>query len=97
MRRGATGYSVFAFDCRINPAMADLKPLALTDEQLALLIDTAAQLHALDRSAFLVAVAERFAGRVEIGEGEFARGVRELLQTGRFKWVLSRSAFAASA
>jgi hypothetical protein len=68
-----------------------MTPLALTDEQFVLLTDTAAQLHVLDRDPFLRAVADRFAGKNEIGEGEFARGLRELLQTGRFKYVLSKT------
>jgi hypothetical protein len=38
-----------------------------------------------DRSAFLRAVAARFAGYSEIGDGEFARGLRELLHGGYFK------------
>ena len=76
--------------------MPDLKPLSLTDEQLSVLMAHAEQLHALDRDPFLRALADRFAGRAEIGDGEFGRGLRELLQTGRFKWVLSKSAFAAS-
>ena len=52
--------------------MADLKPLALTDEQLGALMAHAGQLHQLDREPFLNAVANLFAGRREIGEGEFA-------------------------
>ena len=55
--------------------MADLKPLALTDEQLGALMAHAGQLHVLDRDAFLRAVADRFAGKSEIGEGEFARAL----------------------
>jgi len=55
--------------------MADLKPLGLSDEQFALLTDTVTQLHQMDRSPFLRAVADRFAGRSEIGEGEFARAL----------------------
>jgi hypothetical protein len=47
-------------------------PLALTDQQFSTLLDAAAQLHPLDRDPFLRAVADRFAGRNEIGEGEFA-------------------------
>jgi hypothetical protein len=71
-----------------------MTPLALTDEQFVLLTDTAAQLHVLDRDSFLRAVADRFTGKSEIGEGEFARGLRELLRTGHFKWEQSRSPFA---
>jgi hypothetical protein len=36
-------------------------------------------------------VANLFAGRREIGEGEFARGLRQLLRDGHLKWVLSPS------
>jgi hypothetical protein len=71
--------------------MIDAQPLGLSDEQFALLTNTAAQLHPLDRGPFLQAVANLFAGRSEIGEGEFARGVRELLRDGHFKWALSPS------
>jgi hypothetical protein len=70
-------------------------PLALTDQQFSALLDAAAQLHPLDRDPFLRAVADRFAGKTEIGEGEFARALRELLACGRFKWTLSKSAFSA--
>jgi hypothetical protein len=49
------------------------------------LLDAAAQLHALDRDPFLRAVADRFAGRAEIGDGEFARALRELLCSGFLK------------
>ena len=69
--------------------MPDLKPLSLTDEQLSVLIAHAEQLHALDRDPFLRAVADRFAGRAEIGEGEFARGLRKLLRGRHFKWALA--------
>jgi hypothetical protein len=75
--------------------MIDPKPLGLSNEQFVLLMDTAAQLHSLDRDPFLRAVADRFAGRSEIGEGEFARGLRELLRNGHFKWMQSKAAFAA--
>ena len=68
-----------------------MTPLALTDEQFVLLTDTAAQLHVLDRDPFLRAVADRFAGRSEIGEGEFSRALREVVRTGRFKYVLSKT------
>jgi hypothetical protein len=71
--------------------MIDAQPLGLTDEQFALLTDTVAQLHPLDREPFLRAMANLFAGRREIGEGEFARGLRELLRDGHFKWALSPS------
>jgi len=68
-----------------------MAPLALTDQQFTLLMDAAEQLHQLDRDAFLRAVADRFAGRSEIGEGEFSRALREVVRTGRFKYVLSKT------
>ena len=61
-----------------------MTPLALTDQQFTTLMNAAAQLHPLDREPFVNAVANLFAGRREIGEGEFARGLRELL-CGTFK------------
>jgi hypothetical protein len=69
--------------------MPDLKPLSLTDEQLSVLMAHAEQLHALDRDPFLRALADRFAGRAEIGDGEFGRALRAVLHDGRFKWQLS--------
>ena len=69
----------------------DTAPLALTDDQLTVLMNTAGQLHQLDHEPFLNAVANLFAGRREIGDGEFARGLRELLRDGPFKWALSPS------
>jgi hypothetical protein len=73
--------------------MDDLKPvpLSLTDMQLSTLMTVADQLHRIDRDPFLRAVADRFAGRDGIGEGEFARGLRELLRDGHFKWAASPS------
>jgi len=68
-----------------------MSPLALTSQQFSLLMDAADQLHSLDRDPFLCAVADRFAGRSDIGEGEFARGLREVVRTGRFKYVRSRT------
>jgi hypothetical protein len=67
-----------------------MTPLALTDQQLTALMDMAAQLHPLDREPFLYAVANLFAGRNDIGAGEFARGLRELLRDGHFKWLQSK-------
>ena len=57
--------------------MVDLKPmpLSLTDAQLTSLLEIAEQLHRIDRDPFLRAVADRFAGKSEIGEGEFARAL----------------------
>ena len=51
-----------------------MTPLALTSQQFSLLMDAAEQLHSLDRDPFLRAVADRFAGKSDIGEGEFSRG-----------------------
>jgi hypothetical protein len=47
-----------------------MTPLELSDTQFRLLMDAAAQLHSLDRDPFLRAVADRFAGRAEIGDVE---------------------------
>jgi hypothetical protein len=77
--------------------MTEQTPLALTDQQLVTLMDMASQLHTLDREPFLYAVANLFAGRGEVGEGEFNRGVRELLRNSRFKWMQSKSAFSEPA
>src|SRR6516165_9108356 len=65
--------------------MVDLKPmpLSLTDAQLTSLLEIAEQLHVLDRDAFLRAVADRFAGKSEIGEGEFARALTSAFGGGR--------------
>ena len=68
-----------------------MTPLALTDQQFTRLMDAAAQLHPLDREPFLNAVANLFAGRREIGDGEFTRGLGEMLRDGHFKWALSPS------
>jgi hypothetical protein len=75
--------------------MVDTTPLALTDMQFSTLMTVAEQLHRIDRDPFLRAVADQFAGKSEIGEGEFARGLRELLRNGYFKWMQSKAAFAA--
>jgi hypothetical protein len=72
-------------------------PLSLTDAQLTSLLEIAEQLHQIDRDPFLRAVADRFAGKSEIGEGEFARGLRELLRNVHFKWMQSKSAFTEPA
>ena len=60
-------------------------PLGLTDQQFTTLMNAAAQLHPMDRDPFLRAVAARFHGRDELGDGEFARGLRELLRSCFFK------------
>jgi hypothetical protein len=61
------------------------KPLGLSDTQFTQLINCAEQLHPLDRDPFLRSVAKLFAGRDELGDGEFARGLRGLLRNGYFK------------
>jgi hypothetical protein len=61
------------------------KPLGLSDSQFTQLINCADQIHRADRDRFLRAVAARFQGRSELGDGEFARGLRELLHGGFFK------------
>jgi hypothetical protein len=60
-------------------------PLGLTDTQFTMLINMADQVHRADRDPFLRAVAHRFAGRSDIGDGEFGRALRELLRSGFFK------------
>jgi hypothetical protein len=79
--------------------MTDLKPtpLALTDEQFSELMAVAKQLYACDRDAFLRAVADRFAGRSEIGAGEFGRALRQVLHDNHLKWALSRTPWSALA
>jgi hypothetical protein len=77
--------------------MADLKPLALTDQQFAELMTVAEQLHRMDRDPFLRALADRFAGCAEIGDGEFGRALRAVLHDGHFKWQLSRTPWGAIA
>jgi hypothetical protein len=59
----------------INP-----KPLSLSDELHAVML-AAAPLHQMDRSAFLVAVAERLGFESTVGPGTVNRIIRELLAT----------------
>jgi hypothetical protein len=66
-----------------------MTPLALTDQQFTRLMDAAGQLHQLDREPFLNAVANLFAGRSEVGDGEFSRGLRSIVSTGMFHWALN--------
>jgi hypothetical protein len=67
------------------------KPLGLSDSQFTQLINAADQLHRLDRDPFMRAVAKLFDCRGEIGDGKFARGLRELLHGGYFKPPSQRS------
>jgi hypothetical protein len=67
-----------------------MTPLALTDQQFRTLMDAAEQLHSSDRDPFLRAVGVYFASKSDIGEGEFSRGLREVLRSGRFKYARSR-------
>jgi hypothetical protein len=60
----------------INP-----KPLSLSDAELDAVMRAAAQLHQMDRSAFLVAVAERLGFESTVGPGTIKRIIRELLKT----------------
>jgi hypothetical protein len=60
-------------------------PLGLTDSQFVQLINCADQIHRADRDRFLRAVAGRFGGRREVGDGEFGRALRDLLHSGFFK------------
>jgi hypothetical protein len=57
----------------------------LSDEQFTTLINAAGQLHPRDRDRFLRAVAHRFDGCGEVGHGEFARDLRELLHGGYYR------------
>jgi hypothetical protein len=67
------------------PEQPRATPLGLTDQQFTTLTNAAAQLHPADRDPFLHAVAARFRGCSDLGDGEFARGLRELLRSGAFK------------
>jgi hypothetical protein len=61
----------------------EMKPIALTDAQLAMITAAAKPLHHRDRTPFLEAVAARLHG-VEIGDGVVMRIVRET-QRGFFR------------
>jgi hypothetical protein len=61
------------------------KPLGLSDSQFTQLINVADHVCWDDRAKFLRAVAARFAGRSDVGDGEFDRGLREILRSGFFK------------
>jgi hypothetical protein len=67
------------------PAAPTTRPLGLSDQQFTTLINAADHVCWRDRGAFLRSVAHRFAGRNSIGDGEFSRGLRELLRSGFFK------------
>jgi DNA-directed RNA polymerase specialized sigma24 family protein len=53
-----------------------MRPLALSDQQLAIIRRAAAPLHPRDRSAFLQRVAELLNGQ-EIGDGTVARAAAQ--------------------
>jgi hypothetical protein len=57
-----------------------MRPIALTDEQLAQVMQTAKVLHPADRSIFLERLAERLRGVEVIGDGLVARTARETLR-----------------
>ena len=59
----------------INP-----KPLSLSDAELDAAMRAAAPLHQMNRSAFLVAVAERLGFESTVGPGTVNRIIRELLK-----------------
>ena len=60
----------------INP-----KPLSLSDAERDAVMRAAAPLHQMNRSAFLVAVAERLGCESTVGPGTVNRIIRELLAT----------------
>jgi hypothetical protein len=64
---------------------ATSKPLGLSDQQFVQLVNCADQIHRTDRDRFVRAVAARFQGRSEVGDGEFGRALRELLHGGYFR------------
>jgi hypothetical protein len=53
-------------------------PLALTDQQFAAVIQACEPMLPVDRSAFLVALANVLRGETEIGDGTVARAIRSL-------------------
>jgi hypothetical protein len=61
------------------------KPLGLSDTQFTRLIAACDQLHPRDRDRFLRQVAGKFSGRDDLGDGEFSRGLAELLAGEIFK------------
>ena len=60
----------------INP-----KPLSISDAELDAVMRAAAPLHQMNRSAFLVAIAERLGFESTVGPGTVNRVIRELLAT----------------
>jgi hypothetical protein len=52
--------------------------LSFTDDQLEAIAAAARPLDAFTRTAFVEAVAAYFPGRVELGDGELGRALREL-------------------
>ena len=67
--------------------MAELTPprlISLSDSQLQQVMTACEVLPPFDRSAFLLALAQRLCGQ-EIGDGTVARTIRELMVGGFFK------------
>jgi hypothetical protein len=56
------------------------KPLALSDEELTIIMNVCAPLQPQERSAFLGKLADHLRGAPEIGPGGLHRLVRELLR-----------------
>jgi hypothetical protein len=52
--------------------------LPLSDQQVQAVTNVTRPLQAWERSAFLQALAQLFAGRSEVGDGELGRALREL-------------------
>jgi hypothetical protein len=52
-------------------------PIALTDDQLTMVMRAAAPLSPRDRGPFLEGVATALAGRREIGDGDVFRAIKE--------------------
>jgi hypothetical protein len=54
------------------------RPISLSDEQLTSLMAAAQPLAPADRDPFLRAIAARFYGHSQIGDGELGRAIRDL-------------------
>lgn len=55
-----------------------MRPLALTDDQYLAVCQACAPMLPIDRSAFLVALANVLSNETEIGDGTVARAIRSL-------------------